>query len=82
MKLEPLQLLTPPPDTGPFAAVRDDLEEQLRFVFVETHVAAVTIVGHIVRWLKYSLAFYQMWLKSILAFTELPGSGRSDRNMK
>lgn len=24
---------------GPFAAVRDDLEEQLRFVFVETHVA-------------------------------------------
>ena len=29
----------------------------------------MTIVGHIVRWLKYSLAFYPKWLKSILAFT-------------
>ena len=30
----------------------------------------MTIVGHIVRWLKYSLAFYPKWLKSILAFTK------------
>ena len=31
----------------------------------------MTIVGHIVRWLKYSLAFYPKWLKSILAFTSI-----------
>ena len=30
----------------------------------------MTIVGHIVQWLKYSLAFYPKWLKSILAFTK------------
>ena len=38
-------------------------------IFWGVFYSAVTIVGHVVRWLKYSLAFQQKWLKSILAFT-------------
>ena len=37
----------------------------------------MTIVGHIVRWLKYSLAFYPKWLKSILAFTLFKGENKN-----